>query len=73
MNTKHNHPVVFGRKEDGCPRCHELKNGAAPRAGWQKSYYARKAQFEASRIDAIRSHDFAACAAKNVVCTHFDY
>jgi len=28
--TKHTHPMVFGRREAGCPRCAELNNGAAP-------------------------------------------
>ena len=28
--TKHTHDVVFGRKVDFCPRCEELKAGAAP-------------------------------------------
>jgi hypothetical protein len=27
---------VFGRLEAGCPRCDELKDGAAPKAGWFK-------------------------------------
>lgn len=32
--TKHTHPVCFGRREAGCPRCAELSNGAEPRSGW---------------------------------------
>lgn len=28
--TKHNHAANFGKKVDGCPRCEELKAGAAP-------------------------------------------
>lgn len=30
MNTKHNHTLIFGRREAGCPRCAELNEGAAP-------------------------------------------
>jgi hypothetical protein len=30
MTTKHNHAPRFGQKFDGCPRCDELKAGAAP-------------------------------------------
>lgn len=73
MNTKHNHPIIFGRREADCPRCDELKAGAPPRDGWQKNYYARRAQFDAQRNAAIKVHDFAACAEKNTVCTHFDW
>ncbi len=71
--TKHNHQVVFGRREVDCPRCAELLAGAAPRDGWQKQYYSRKRQDEQARLTAIRNHDFAACAAKNIVCTCFDW
>jgi hypothetical protein len=60
--TKHNHQVCFGKREADCPRCEELSNGAAPRAGWQQSYFSRKAQHEASRNAAIKAHDFAGCA-----------
>jgi hypothetical protein len=28
--TKHTHAANFGKKVDGCPRCEELKAGAAP-------------------------------------------
>lgn len=71
--TKHNHPVVFGRKEADCPRCIELKAGYPARDGWQKRYFDTKNRQDAQRLEAIRSHDFAACTAKNVVCTHFDW
>lgn len=30
MTTKHTHPVIFGRKVAGCPRCAELAAGAKP-------------------------------------------
>lgn len=44
--TKHTHETNnFGRKVAGCPRCEELANGSAPREGWQKGYFARKAAF----------------------------
>lgn len=29
---KHDHPMVFGRKQPGCKRCEELSAGAAPRS-----------------------------------------
>lgn len=28
--TKHNHGANFGKIVDGCPRCSEIKSGAAP-------------------------------------------
>jgi len=68
-NTKHNHAVVFGRRQEGCPRCSELKAGAAPRQGWGQA----KREMEAQQLQAIRRHDFSACAAANGVCTHFDW
>jgi hypothetical protein len=75
MNTKHKADckMAFGRKDQECPRCQELLAGAPSRAGWQKQYYARKKQEEIRTLEAIRSHDFKACAEKNIVCTHFDW
>jgi len=75
MNTKHKADckMAFGRKDSSCPRCQELIAGASPREGWQKSYFAAKHNREAIELEAIRSHDFKACEAKNIVCTHFDY
>ena len=29
--TKHNHPMLFGKREAGCPRCAELEAGAPVR------------------------------------------
>ena len=73
MNTKHNHQVVFGRKVDGCPRCAELIAGAAPvKWAWAENA-KRRAAFEAERSNAIRNHDFAACTAKNIACTCFEW
>ena len=72
-NTKHNHQVMFGRKEAGCPRCEELKAGAGPRQSWHARYFAQQRRDELQQLRAIAAHDFSACAAKNVVCTHFDY
>ena len=43
---------VFGKKTAGCPRCEELKAGAAP-ARWAPS---RKQQDE-ERCAEIRAHD----------------
>ena len=60
--TKHTHPVVFGRKVDGCPRCMELLSGAAP------VIWNRRAAIEAEQLRVIRTHD---CKASHCgpVCT----
>jgi len=60
---------VFGRYDLTCDRCLELRMGFGARRGWGD----RKREYEARRIAAIRAHDFAACARKNVVCTCFDW
>jgi hypothetical protein len=52
--TKHTHAVVFGRKVDGCPRCVELANGAAPVV---QAWRGLRSQMEAEQIRAIRSHN----------------
>jgi hypothetical protein len=35
---------AFGKRYPGCPRCEELAQGSAPREGWQKAHFERKAQ-----------------------------
>lgn len=60
---------VWKRYDPACARCQELAAGAAPRAGWDD----RARAMEAARLRAIRSHDFTACADRNVVCTCFDW
>ena len=60
---------VFRNYDLGCPRCLELLGGAAPREGWGD----RRRQEEAQHLQDIRTHDFAACMKKNVVCTCFDW
>ena len=62
--AKHNHPVVFGRKVDGCPRCQELAAGAQP-IRWSSS---RRAEMEAEQIRAIRVHNCKASGC-GPVCT----
>ena len=52
MMTQHTHPVVFGRRVDGCPRCAELSAGAAARRGWGWQAKADGAR----RLAAIRAH-----------------
>lgn len=52
--------MAFGRKDHECPRCIELLNGAAPRAGWQKDYYAKKAREEKATQHEIENH-FKTC------------
>ena len=48
--------MSFGRKDESCPRCQELLNGAPTRDGWQKSYYAHKAQQEQLQTLAHAAH-----------------
>ncbi len=62
--TKHTHDVVFGRKVDGCPRCAELLNGAAPIV-W--AGMTRRAEQAAELSRAIRSHRCSASCGP--VCT----
>lgn len=68
MNAKHNHGPNFGRRVAGCPRCEELHAGAQPVRGWGW----QKKQQETMLLARIRSHDFAACAARNGCCVCFD-
>jgi hypothetical protein len=51
MTTKHTHPVIFGRRVDGCPRCAEL-NAGAPVVQWAPS----RAKQDAQRCHEIREH-----------------
>ena len=62
--TKHTHDVVFGRKVDGCPRCQELLNGAAPIV-WPGM--ARRSEMAAEQARAIRNHHCTASCGP--VCT----
>lgn len=66
MNAKHNHPVVFGRKVEGCARCAELLAGAPP-VRW-RNYRDDQAR----RSAEIRAHD---CKASRCgpVCTFGDW
>lgn len=69
-DLKHSHEckAAFGRKDMQCPRCVELANGAASRAGWQAHYYAQQERHAAQ----IRAH-FESSEHKSgkcgVVCT----
>lgn len=67
MTTKHNHQVVFGRKVEGCPRCDELKAGAAPVA-WSGS----RRDSEYQRLREVRAHN---CQASRCgpVCTYGEW
>jgi hypothetical protein len=73
METKTAHKadckMAFGRKDATCPRFTELLAGAPARKGWNDA--VRRAA--ASRLEAIRTHDFAACERSNVMCVCFDY
>jgi hypothetical protein len=66
--TPHNHQLVFGRREAGCPRCAELAGGAATVKGWGQE---RKDQ-ERNLAQAIRFHN---CISSKCgpVCTAFDW
>lgn len=58
----------------GCPRCDELKAGAPTRTHAGVKHFGQNARNEAARVEAIRNHDFAACAAKHGgVCTCFEW
>ncbi len=70
--VKHNHPVLFGRREKDCPRCAELDKGAPVR---QQSWRNPKS------LGGSRSNDIAAHFASEKhksggcgpVCTYGDY
>lgn len=59
---------AFSHKDMSCPRCIELANGAAPRAGWNDAKIAREEQFSRE----LAAHD---CKERkcNVVCTFGDW
>lgn len=71
MATPHTHPVVFGRKVDGCPRCTELKLGMPP-VKWAGYTQRERAAQAAQRTAEIRGHD---CKASRCgpVCTFGDW
>lgn len=64
--------MSFGRKDERCPRCVEMLNGAPARGGWQQRYYSQKKLEEERAILSIRNHD---CKKSNCghVCTHGDW
>jgi hypothetical protein len=49
--TKHSHNSNFGKHVEGCPRCHELKNGHAP-IKWKM----KPKDHEQSRSADIKAH-----------------
>ncbi len=70
--------MVFGRKDDTCPRCIEMLNGSPPRDGWQKYYYSKKKRDELNRLAAIKYHFTDPNSPHNQgkcgpVCTAFDW
>jgi hypothetical protein len=65
MTTKHTHPMVFGKREAGCPRCAELASGAAP-ITWARRDDDRQRSHE------VRAHDCERSRCGNV-CTFGDY
>jgi len=68
MTTKHNHQLVFGKREAGCPRCDELNNGAPAVKGWGQ---ARK-EAERNLAQAIRNHNCKVSRC-SIVCTAFQW
>jgi len=76
QTTKHNATctMAFGRhsKHDNCPRCQELKNGSAPRSGWQKGYYAIKAQAEKDWSLRLKNHNCSTSGCGSI-CVAFDW
>ena len=72
MKTHNEHcRMSFGRptKEEGkCPRCDELRSGAAPRKGWGHA----KKQAEMRFTQSLKRHD---CKASRCgpVCTFGDW
>lgn len=65
---------VFGRLTAGCPRCEELKGGAAPVswAGMDKASRQHRARLDAQRSEEIRRHDCTRSRCGSV-CTAFDW
>lgn len=49
--------MAWGRKDKSCPRCQELLNGAKPRAGWQRDYYATKRLADTMRKHMLAKHN----------------
>lgn len=73
MKHKEDCKMVFGRKDATCPRCQELLAGAAPRDGWQASYYKNKASEESRTSRAISQHFASEEHKKETMCTAFDW
>jgi hypothetical protein len=67
---------VFKRYDDTCPRCTQLKAGAAPRKGWGSSvaYQMRvgRGPAYAAFVAELKAHN---CVASKCgpVCTRFDW
>ena len=59
---------AFRNYDPTCPRCDELRNGAAPRKGWGRN----RLQDEAATSRAIREHDCRRSGC-GVVCTAFQW
>lgn len=71
MTTKHTHAPNFGRHVDGCPRCDELKGGAAP-VRWRASRRQQAELDDRQRAQEIRAHD-CKTAGCSIVCTFGDW
>lgn len=70
MTTQHTHVVIFGRKVDGCPRCEELKNGAAPIQWKTKSAFYRNQERVEANARARHNCKVSGCGP---VCTFGDW
>jgi hypothetical protein len=72
QTTKHTHPVVFGRREAGCPRCAELDAGAAPVKGWGTAKREREVMFSRALDDHFAPGGPHARGECGPVCTFGD-
>ena len=75
MATKHSHKPNYGRHVDGCPRCEELKAGAAPvgrggQSGREQRYDEQRRRAHADHFAPNGPHARGACGP---VCTFGDW
>lgn len=70
--VKHNHTctMAFGNpsNHNDCPRCNELKNGAAPRKGWNAIKQDRTNQFLSSYCFSVAIYHSHCTKENNPSC-----
>jgi hypothetical protein len=64
--------MAFGRKDEECPRCLEMLNGAPARKSWHKSYYAAQ-QAASNEIKAHFSSHKHLTGGCGAVCTYGEW